>query len=459
VPSYEEQRYELLMNAGNNFRATLARCDALALLAARQIRELRSSRTGDPTKPPDHRTAYIIRRLVRKEEVKTLRTIYGRGFFLIAAYSSRPQRGDVLSKKIAESHNDADKEKYRSEAEYIIQRDAGEIVPKDRQGDEQLEFGQDVRRTFPMADIFLSSENRGELKNNISRFVKLIYSFPYSTPKQDEAAMFHAYAAALRSGDLSRQVGAVITTPEGGIVAAGCNDVPKAGGGLFWADDSHDDRDHTWGYEAGSKARIDILGEVVKELREHGWLASSKRKRKIETLVKDELIGGKLPILRESQLMDLLEFGRSVHAEMAALMDAACRGVAVKGCTLYSTTFPCHICARHIIAAGIDRVVYIEPYPKSRAEDLYPKSVTVNAEGVLPDRVRFEAFAGIAPRSFMTLFEAPKRKDDEGKILHWEPLDENARVGRFVASYLQMETKAVEWLLSALARKRIKFVK
>ncbi|MDN3612645.1 hypothetical protein QWZ16_23945 [Vibrio ostreicida] len=26
--------------------------------------------------------------------------------------------------------------------------------------------------------------------------------------------------------------------------------------------------------------------------------------------------------------------------------------------------FPCHNCAKHIVASGIKRVVYVEPYPK-----------------------------------------------------------------------------------------------
>jgi deoxycytidylate deaminase len=44
---------------------------------------------------------------------------------------------------------------------------------------------------------------------------------------------------------------------------------------------------------------------------------------------------------------------------MSALLDADRRGVAVQGATLHTTTFPCHNCARHIVGAGIDRVVFI----------------------------------------------------------------------------------------------------
>jgi deoxycytidylate deaminase len=69
--------------------------------------------------------------------------------------------------------------------------------------------------------------------------------------------------------------------------------------------------------------------------------------------------------LRKSKVMDLLEFGRIIHAEMSAITDAARLGIEIKDSTLYCTTFPCQICAKHIVAAGLDTVVCLEPYPKS----------------------------------------------------------------------------------------------
>ena len=63
-----------------------------------------------------------------------------------------------------------------------------------------------------------------------------------------------------------------------------------------------------------------------------------------------------------------------VHAEMEALLSCARSGVSPVGGTLYSTTFPCHNCAKHIVAAGLRRVVYVEPYPKSRAVEFFNRS-------------------------------------------------------------------------------------
>lgn len=43
------------------------------------------------------------------------------------------------------------------------------------------------------------------------------------------------------------------------------------------------------------------------------------------------------------------------------------------------TTFPCHYCARHIVAAGIYEVQYIEPYPKSKALQLHADAIETSA--------------------------------------------------------------------------------
>ena len=79
--------------------------------------------------------------------------------------------------------------------------------------------------------------------------------------------------------------------------------------------------------------------------------------------------------LRNTKIFEITEYGRAVHAEMDALLNCASAGVSPKGATLFTTAFPCHNCTRHIIAAGISRVVSIEPYPKSQAVDLHGDAI------------------------------------------------------------------------------------
>lgn len=52
----------------------------------------------------------------------------------------------------------------------------------------------------------------------------------------------------------------------------------------------------------------------------------------------------------------------TVHAEQNALCDCAKRGVSCEGSTAYITHYPCIICARLLLAAGIKKIRYIEDY-------------------------------------------------------------------------------------------------
>src|SRR5258705_10128365 len=76
--------------------------------------------------------------------------------------------------------------------------------------------------------------------------------------------MFQARATAQRSADLSRQVGAVIATKTGEILATGCNEVPRAGGGVIWdavAGSDRDYRDYKIGQDAAAVTRKEIVAE------------------------------------------------------------------------------------------------------------------------------------------------------------------------------------------------------
>ncbi|MBK6650145.1 MAG: hypothetical protein IPG42_10780 [Betaproteobacteria bacterium] len=89
-------------------------------------------------------------------------------------------------------------------------------------------------------------------------------------------------------------------------------------------------------------------------------------------------------------------------------------GDKIVGGKIFVTTYPCHSCARHIVAAGISEVHYIEPYRKSLATRLHDDSLTedVNSRTM----VRLMQFDGIAPRRFIDLFEAGNRK--KAGVLH-----------------------------------------
>jgi len=160
----------------------------------------------------------------------------------------------------------------------------------------------------------------------------------------------------------------------------------------------------------------------------------------------DEVLAEARARLGKTGIFDITEYGRAVHAEMEALLSCARVGVSPAGGTLYSTTFPCHNCAKHIVAAGIAKVAYIEPYPKSRAFDLHSDAITSSRTSADDQRVVFEPFVGIGPRRFIDLFSmrlgggppAPPRKL-KGKVAVWERAKAGQRLPLLVTSYLDRE--------------------
>jgi deoxycytidylate deaminase len=177
----------------------------------------------------------MARRLrAQKEGEKFSRTVFL--FFQVSTYSRRGARVDYLSRRFASSDHTAGPQKYRHTAEELIQIDENEIGAL---------HGQRVASIFHDADLIISLDDAVDPpKKQIERFCELIFGSNSISPTRSEYGMFLAKAAALRTLDLSRQVGAAIFSKTGEILALGSNEVPKAGGGTYWADDKFDDRDY-----------------------------------------------------------------------------------------------------------------------------------------------------------------------------------------------------------------------
>ncbi len=323
----------------------------------------------------------------------------------------------------------------REEAKELIKRDA----------DETLKHGQHTSDTFHLSDFFIHYDNNSDkIKYDLWRILDLIFGKPYITPTFDEFAMFMAFSSALRSADLSRQVGAVIAK-KNQIIATGANDTPCFGGGLYWPDygkdgkeisDAKDGRDYMRGQDSNAIEKNKIIDDILLKVDEEH--KESLRK-----------------ILKNSRLKDITEYGRVVHAEMEALLSCTRAGNATEGATLYSTTFPCHNCAKHIVAAAIRRVVYIEPYPKSKALEFHSDSIALDCNE--SDKfVVFEPFVGVGPRNFINFFSINMgagypliRKDaNSGCTVDWSPEKGRVRMQLLPCSYLEKETIAASLIAS-----------
>lgn len=426
----EFERISSRMNAGNKLCELAERGDVLTLVAVSEISKSRGLSDG-PKRTSRPKTVHVLLSLKRPEEVVALRRIYGPGFFLIGVFASEKDRLQYLTR---------DKNIPRNKAQELIQRDEHE---------EEVPMGQRTRNTFQLADAFLKlkADELEKFKDQLSRFVNLAFGKPVETPTPEENAMFLAYAASLRSADLSRQVGAAVVTKTGEVVGLGCNDVPREGGGLYWPGPD-DQRDYVREFDSNERRKDEIIQDVMRRLQPQ--------------LPEGDRISQGRTLLAGSPLMDITEYGRSVHAEMEALLACLRAGVRTQGGTLYTTTFPCHNCARHIVAAGISRVVYVEPYPKSRASQLHSDSIRI--EGQPEDeiesrkpKVEFEPFVGIGPRRYFDLFSMVlstgrpiKRRTEDGNLRKWDRNQAQLRVPMLPTSYLEREELAVSEIQDTL---------
>ncbi|MFN7171276.1 MAG: deoxycytidylate deaminase [Fimbriimonadaceae bacterium] len=65
---------------------------------------------------------------------------------------------------------------------------------------------------------------------------------------------------------------------------------------------------------------------------------------------------------------------RALHAEQNALLQAAMIGIPCEGSSMYVTCQPCNTCAKMIINAGIEKVVYEGDYPDDFSIELFRES-------------------------------------------------------------------------------------
>lgn len=429
----------------NKVREILKRNDALAILAVSAIRQFRQSTIGNVDEPKP-KQAYIIRQFKRPEEVKLLRSVYGRQFIQISAYAPQEYRIRRITTKERQSKKGLIP---LDEAE-----NAANSLVKQDEAEQHDGFGQNVRDAFPLGDIFVEAPDKKTCKETIGRFVSALFGDNEASPTYDEYGMYFAKSASLRSSALTRQVGAAIFRLGGTIISLGCNEVPKAGGGTYWSGDPNDNRDFVAGRDPNDEKKTDLVVDFIDRLMKMKALAQQSVGNDDAAAVTSKLLADNTRDgIRESKIMDLLEFGRDIHAEMSAITDAARKGVSVEGGTLYCTTFPCHMCAKHIVAAGIKRVVYIEPYPKSYAEELHSDSIELDAA---PDTklVNFQRFIGISPYRYRDLFEKGKRKYLTGEAQKWSRGEGKPIFEIIYPTYFKAETYVVDFLQPALNRLR-----
>lgn len=128
----------------------------------------------------------------------------------------------------------------------------------------------------------------------------------------DEYFMGIALNSAMRSKDPSTQVGACIADPQQKVVSIGYNGMPIG----------FDDEKSSWDIKEGLDSKYLYV----------------------------------------------------VHAELNAILNTR-NGIALRGCKLYVTLFPCNECAKAIVQAGIQEVIYLDDKYASQANFLASKRI------------------------------------------------------------------------------------
>lgn len=417
------ERVEELQNAGNKLREKFGN-DVLARAIVRQIARDReqSGFSGPPAKPL--RMARIIDGLKHPDELKFLFSIYGKSFWLVGVFASEEFRTKRLKKK------------WSAPLEVVQEKDSHQ----------ELAHGQKVRDLFALSSYFIRNDSYlpKDLEAPTSRFLSVLLRQDHSGPSSAEVGMAAAALAGRRSACLSRQVGAAVYSEQGELLGVGWNDVPKFGGGLYASDSETDNRCYQWGGDGRVACHNDAEKHALR-------LEIFEKLKKKELLVPQSSLQDLSEALKETSLRDLLEFSRSVHAEMEALLSLARRGLAgVVGGTLYTTTFPCHNCARHIVASGVRTVYYIEPYPKSKATKLHSDSIVWNQGDDSRDHVCFLQFEGFAPRVFSALFGDDEKKKHEltGVPIASLPKEALPRLQPQIDSFIHYEQMVVQDFMS-----------
>ncbi len=352
-------------------------------------------------------------------EVRYLR--FYSNFYLFSIHADKYIRRERSVGKIVETGDEFDE---------IDKRDELENEP----------YGQQVKDCDYLSDIIvLNNEDIRDYPQSPKRdFLTRIYNnyimrmlelrkkdpSPEFRPSVDELSMTSAYVLSKMSSCLKRKVGAVVIDSRGGIknqqpnngqeilsipyiVSSGFNEVPLGSKpcmfeyGLCYRD--HVQQKHTEKMHNcpncgepftvqvkcyGCDNEYDYFIRMCQEC--HRELSPETICKKCGcNIFKEYLPGAKMA---PGKLLDIC---RALHAEENALLALVnMSGNTASTFTLYTTTQPCNLCANKIVASGIKKIVFSEPYISKSSEEILSKG-----------GVQTKRFEGVKSSAFFKLYQ------------------------------------------------------
>jgi len=300
---------------------------------------------------------------------------------------------------------------------------------------EDIAHGQQVKKCNYLSDIIINNnknfpQRAYQAKKDFidgihKKYISLIelnkegqFLAPENLPSIDESFMTMAYAESQRSSCIKRKVGAIIASIENietqendsinktaFALSSGHNEVPFGSTPCIlnqeyercFRDYLQEEHGQKICFCPACGRKIDLLPVKCKSC---GFDISGvflkvcpRCKSDIEIkytceckseVFKDFLLaGGKL-----------LDMCKALHAEENALLHLTRIGIQnSQNLVLYTTTFPCNLCANKIVTAGIKKVVYADPYTMKDAEKILETG-----------KVETEKFQGIKSSAFFRFY-------------------------------------------------------
>lgn len=259
---------------------------------------------------------FVVDSIRNTREIDALRREYS-NFFLFAVWASHDVRWG------------RSKDKYDGNGALFDADDK-------RDKDEKNENGQQITLCYQMADVIILnersiySEETDEFINLqaiTKKYVDLIEGITKFEPTEMETLMTMAYANSMRSSCSQRKVGALIIDECGNVFSSGYNEVPS----------SERPCKNTYGmcYRKYLRNQLD---------------------NKIKDVVGDNEMATKVSLAVKAD-SKMLDYCRALHAEESAIVNMARLSVSanLSKATLYTTTYPCNLCANKIAQVGIKK--------------------------------------------------------------------------------------------------------
>lgn len=326
-------------------------------------------------------------------EVEYLQNRFGDRFFLFAVDASSGTRW----------------QRVRSDYQSQGLTDADFTADDNRDRDEEVPWGQQVQLCVDRADVVVLNEGRrtkpqrkAHFGRLISAHVGLLEGTTLRYPTKHEALMNTAFSAAHQTRCLKRQVGAVIATPRGEPISIGFNENPDAiKPCINQFGECYRDRVRNEHFaRVANKTNCPACGHPIRPTVGPPWRCGCHADEDVDCTCKANLENFFFP-------GRAMNWCTALHAEERAIINA--RGRDLEGAVLYSTTFPCFLCAEKILQAGIRRIVFTEAYP-----DVYSGELLEAAE----PRVTIEKFEGVRSGKFDRIFGGV-RAHEEARVDDW----------------------------------------